>query len=113
GSYLSKWTVKVTSDDGAGTGTGILVTNDGIIATCYHVIGDSKTKTIYDNIKIHFHDNGTYSACLLSKATESNDNNNNRICDPLNDIALLQINDPAYFVGGVEEDKSSICPLSQ
>jgi CTP:molybdopterin cytidylyltransferase MocA len=110
GSYLSKWTVKVTSEDGAGTGTGILVTNDGIVATCYHVIGDSNTETIYNNIKIHFHNSSTYSACLLSKDTELNVDNNVRVCDPLNDIALLKINDPGY---SFDEVRDAICPLSQ
>src|SRR5215469_4584377 len=42
GSSLDKFTVKVTSDDGTGTGT--IVTNDGIVATCYHVIGDANSE---------------------------------------------------------------------
>ena len=42
---LQKCTVAIQrSSDGKVLGTGVIVTDDGLILTCFHVIGDPKNK---------------------------------------------------------------------
>ena len=44
----------MTTHDAENIGTGFIVTDDGIICTCYHVIGDLQEQEIYKDIKIYF-----------------------------------------------------------
>jgi Trypsin-like peptidase domain len=102
-SYLSRFTVRVESN--GGIGTGIVVTNDGIVVTCHHVIGNNTS--IYDNIRVSLYDNKSYSASILLSNMESD---SKLVCDSLYDIAFLKINKPVY---SFDRDKSAICPLSE
>jgi hypothetical protein len=53
---LSKCTVAIqeTGENGRILGTGILVTDDGLIVTCYHVIGNIKAKTLDKTVDVYF-----------------------------------------------------------
>ena len=54
---LQKCTVSIyrsDGDDGKVLGTGVIATNDGIIITCYHVVGDTKNKTLDEIVGIQF-----------------------------------------------------------
>src|SRR5215475_6840724 len=53
---LRKCTVAIQrSSDSKVLGTGVIVTDDGLIITCYHIIGNLKNKTIYfKDVDIYF-----------------------------------------------------------
>ena len=57
---------------GQGNGSGVIVREDGYIATNYHVIKDA------DNIRVHLSDGRSYDAKVIGQ-------------DPLTDIAVVQI----------------------
>lgn len=79
--------VKITTHDGLNIGTGFIVTDDGVICTCYHVVGDKDTKELYDNIQVYFpKTEQTVSASFLLK-----DDNKEPYADAINDISFLQI----------------------
>lgn len=85
--YLKKCTVAVREPQKgiSGTvGTGVIVTDDGLILTCYHVIGDIRTKTpYYKTVDIHFHEaNITKSAEIVEG-----------YCNPSLDVAFLRLQD--------------------
>ena len=45
---LNKYTVAIQDrEKGETHGTGVIVTDDGLILTCYHVIGDNENSTFY------------------------------------------------------------------
>lgn len=64
--------IEVSSASGSGAGTGFVITDDGYIVTCYHVI-DGAT-----DISVTFSDNTSYAATLVGG-------------DADNDIAVLKI----------------------
>src|SRR5688572_21236588 len=53
--HLNRYTVAIRK---AGSdnilGTGVIVTDDGLIVTCYHVVGNIKTKTLDKTVDIYF-----------------------------------------------------------
>ena len=53
---LRKYTVAIQrSGDSKVLGTGVIVTDDGLIITCYHVIGNLRNKTIdFKDVDIYF-----------------------------------------------------------
>jgi hypothetical protein len=64
-------------------GTGIIVTEDGLILTCYHVIGNLKSKTIdFTDVDIYF---------PTISQSKGHANVVEEYCDPSLDIALLQL----------------------
>src|SRR5215831_21401238 len=84
---FDKSIVKIIVDDGRDIGTGFVVTDDGIICTCYHVIGDLESEKVYDNIQVYFpQTKQTISATILKE-----NGNKERCFDPTNDIAFLKL----------------------
>jgi hypothetical protein len=65
-------------------GTGVIVTDDGLILTCFHVVGDIKNKTIrHSFIDVYFPEfKITKSARVV-----------NEYCDPSLDVAFFKIED--------------------
>ncbi|MCL1974403.1 MAG: serine protease [Bacteroidetes bacterium] len=63
------------------TGTGFLISRDGLFVTCYHVIEGAKSIYI----------NGLNSNLHLGYAAEV------ELVDPQNDLAILRIKDPGYW----------------
>ena len=61
-----------------GTGSGVIVREDGLVLTNHHVVGGSS------DIRVTLNDRREYSARLIGT-------------DPRTDIAVLQINDPGPF----------------
>ncbi|HSF50272.1 MAG TPA: serine protease, partial [Nitrososphaeraceae archaeon] len=84
-----KSVVKIVTADGMNVGTGFIVTDDGIICTCYHVIGDLQEQELYKDIKIYFpNTKQTVPATILLKDQKEK----KEVCaDPINDIAFLRI----------------------
>ena len=81
-----KGIVKITTHDGLNVGTGFIVTDDAIICTCYHLVGDIDTKESYNNIQVYFTNiKQSVSATFLLK------DDDNPCVDPENDIAFLEI----------------------
>lgn len=64
--------IEVSSASGSGAGTGFVITDDGYIVTCYHVIDGAQ------EISVTFSDNTSYQATLVGG-------------DEDNDIAVLKI----------------------
>jgi S1-C subfamily serine protease len=63
-------------------GTGVMVTDDGLIVTCYHVVGSIQTKSLDDIVDIRFP--------LLPEIKRSA-SPVKEYCDPKLDIAFLQL----------------------
>ena len=53
---LSKCTVAIQEAGSSGKvlGTGVIVTDDGLLLTCYHVLGNIKTKALDKTVDIYF-----------------------------------------------------------
>jgi S1-C subfamily serine protease len=52
---LSKCTVAIQkAGSNSIVGTGVIVTDDGLIITCYHVVGNIKTKTLDKTVDVYF-----------------------------------------------------------
>jgi S1-C subfamily serine protease len=52
---LTKCTVAIQEPGGRILGTGVIVADDGLIVTCYHVVGNLKNKTIdFKDVDIYF-----------------------------------------------------------
>ena len=52
---LTKCTVAIENpDNGKVLGTGVIVTDDWLLLTCYHVLKDIRTKTIHKTVDISF-----------------------------------------------------------
>jgi hypothetical protein len=83
--YLKKCTVAIREHqkDVAGTiGTGVIVTEDGLILTCYHVIGDVRNRKPYYNIvDVYFTEADATKQAEIAK----------EYCDPSLDIAFLRL----------------------
>ena len=107
---LNKYTVKIMTD--SRVGTGIIVTpissqvpmtavgnkENGLILTCYHVIGDVNSETLYDELKVYFPETKTtLSAQVISE-----------FCNPKYDIAFLYIKE----TGKIPENLK-VAPLSK
>jgi Trypsin-like peptidase domain len=83
---LEQYTVAIKDrETGETHGTGVIVTDDGLILTCYHVIGDNESKTLYykDAIDIYFP-----SANITKPATIEEEYSN-----PELDVAFLKLNE--------------------
>ncbi|HEY6659415.1 MAG TPA: serine protease, partial [Nitrososphaeraceae archaeon] len=78
--------VKIITLDGRIVGTGFIVTEDGIICTCFHNIGDLDNKDVYNDIMVYFPE-----IEQPVKATILKDEKNHEYLDTVNDIAFLQI----------------------
>ena len=79
--------VKIKTD--YGIGTGFIVTDDGIICTCYHVIESQIEIDIYSDIVVYFPQTEQYVKAIILK----DEKNNEPYIDTINDIAFLQIKD--------------------
>jgi S1-C subfamily serine protease len=51
---IKKFSVGIRSHDGNDLGSGIIVTTDGIIATCFHVVKDKDGNGPYKFVKLYF-----------------------------------------------------------
>jgi hypothetical protein len=81
---LNKYTVAIKdTETGETHGTGVIITDDGLILTCYHVIGDNKNERFYykDTIGIYFPEAGV----TISAYIEEN------YCNSRLDIAFLRL----------------------
>ena len=76
----------INPDNGKVLGTGIIVTGDGLILTCYHVIEDLKTQTIIKNVRIE-----NVHIDFPSKQIKGNANVLEKYCKSELDIAFLQL----------------------
>jgi uncharacterized protein YjbI with pentapeptide repeats len=76
---IKKFTVGIKTIDGTDLGTGTIVTTDGIIATCFHVIKDKDDNRPYKSVKLYFSPDldstkGEYDAEVLAdKSSEKYD----------------------------------------
>src|SRR5919202_3847994 len=90
--YLKKCTVAIREPQKGviGTiGTGVIVTEDGLILTCYHVIGDIRTgKPYYKTVDVYF------TEANVTKQAEIAE----EYCNPSLDVAFLRLQ-------GDDEDK--------
>lgn len=68
-------------------GTGFIIHQSGLIATCYHVIVQTQ------NVQVRLHDGRTYSAAVVGT-------------DGINDLAVLKINAPGLVPLRIEMDAS-------
>jgi S1-C subfamily serine protease len=77
--YLKKFTVAFRRDV---EGTGVIVTDDGLILTCYHIIGNLKNRTLYSKtVDIYLPEGGlSQSADVIEK-----------YCDPSIDVGFLRL----------------------
>jgi S1-C subfamily serine protease len=63
-------------------GTGVIVNDDGLILTCYHVIGDNRTNSITDKVvDIYFPESKSTKSAEVSKD----------LCNSHQDIAFLKL----------------------
>lgn len=51
---IKQFTVRIKTIDGTDLGTGTIVTKDGVIATCFHVIKDKDKNRPYKSVKLYF-----------------------------------------------------------
>ena len=51
---IKQFTVRIKTIDGTDLGTGTIVTKDGVIATCFHVIKDKDKNRPYESVKLYF-----------------------------------------------------------
>lgn len=80
---LRKCTVAIQrSSDGKVVSTGIIVTTNGIILTCYHVVGDIKNKILDEMVDIYF---------SSMPEVKRNAQPIEQYCDPKLDIAFLKL----------------------
>jgi len=70
--------------EGRTLGTGVIVTDDGLIVTCYHVLQNEWNKTIYDNVQVYF---------PSSRDIKGSANRLVEFDHPELDIAFLQLQD--------------------
>jgi CheY-like chemotaxis protein len=89
---LEKYTVGIRTD--RSIGTGIIVTDDGLILTCYHVIGDVENNSFYEDIEVHFSTN------KVSKAVHV------EYSKPELDIAVLRVDEKL-------PEQTGVAPLSE
>jgi GTPase SAR1 family protein len=79
--------VKIITLEGRIIGTGFIVTNDGIICTCFHNIGDLDNKEVYNDINVYFPETKQKVKATVLK----DEKNSEGYKDPINDIAFLHI----------------------
>jgi conflict system STAND superfamily ATPase/trypsin-like peptidase len=83
--HLNRYTVAIQkAGSDSVLGTGVIVTDDGLILTCYHVAGNIKTKTLDKTVDVYFPaiDNIKRRAEVLEEYSDSS-----------LDIAFLQLQD--------------------
>ena len=51
---IKKFTVGIKAKDGSNLGTGTILTTDGVIVTCFHVIKDNDANGPYKSVKLYF-----------------------------------------------------------
>jgi hypothetical protein len=94
GHHLNKYTVRVKTE--VSIGTGIIVTDTGLILTCYHVVGDVKN-AFFEDIEIYFPEaEKTTKAVQVIK----------EYCSPDLDIAFLEIREKL-------PEQSAVAPLGE
>jgi hypothetical protein len=85
---LTKCTVAIQkSTGGLDLGTGVIVTDNGLILTCYHVVGNIKTKTLDKAVDIYF---------PSAPQIKGHANLLEEYCDPELDVALLQLQETKF-----------------
>jgi predicted transcriptional regulator len=85
---LKKCTVAIRNSIGDDVlGTGVIVTDDGLILTCYHVIEDQRNNTIYKTVHISFPSISSNSRIKTHAEVKE------QYCNPSLDIAFLQLNE--------------------
>ncbi len=50
---IKEFTVGIKTIDGTDLGTGTILTTDGVIATCFHVIKDKDENRPYESVKVY------------------------------------------------------------
>jgi Novel STAND NTPase 3/Trypsin-like peptidase domain len=79
---LRCYVVRIVSNVGS-EGAGIVVTDDGVIATCFHVIGNTHDGAVFKGLHVYFDKNvskASHTAIVL-----------NEFCDYKNDTAFLKL----------------------
>jgi serine protease Do len=98
---LNKYTVAIKDTaTGETHGTGVSVTDDGLILTCYHVIGDNKNEALYykESIGIYFPGANVTKAAFVEES----------YCNSRLDIALLRLQK-----GEQLPSQGAVAPLSE
>jgi S1-C subfamily serine protease len=83
---LNKCTVAIQESGGSAKvpGTGVIITNDGVLLTCFHVVGDIKSKTIkHNSIDVYFPEFKITKPAQVVK----------EYSDPFLDVALFKMED--------------------
>jgi hypothetical protein len=94
---LDKYTVNIKTD--RSIGTGLIVTNDGLILTCYHVIGDPENNSsLFHDIEVYFSDTKKAAAQVVEE-----------YCRPDLDIAFLQLKEGRVKM----PEQTVVAPLSE
>jgi len=86
---FDKSIVKIITNEGRNNGTGFIVTDDGIICTCFHCISNNESNEVSEDIHVYFPNTGQTS--LASILIEDKNEGKEKCVDPIEDIAFLQL----------------------